>query len=122
MVLTNRYTVGDLLDSLQALNKSLEDKDLTDIKLFIGDAMSLKDEVDRYQNSVRQFYTEKDLQIIEEKTDKLIKLNKKIQEVGAVIYLYVKLHHNGIVDNKIIISLADVYQFVLKFTVQRRAR
>ena len=107
-------TVSDLLNGLQNVGKTLDEKDCSYIRQFITKKIDLQNEITLYRDSVGEF-GKADLKSLNLKIRTLEQLTTEILKYSLSIYQYIILHGNKLTDNKTIVSLDDICQFVNKY-------
>ena len=108
------YTINDLLDWLHDTGKQLEIHDYKRVKAFIEKIIELNQQITAIQDSII-WNSKSRFKEIAAINRRIGKLNSEIQKVSFIIIDYIELLHFGWTDDRKVVSLADIHQFVRKY-------
>ncbi|ARF09842.1 hypothetical protein Indivirus_4_14 [Indivirus ILV1] len=109
----DEITIGALFMRLHAVDKRLDNVDLQTVNSFIKQEKAIREEIENIRNNL-DHQSRIGLRQFNMYWSKLQQFDKKIREVGGMIFQYVMLLECGWVDNRKIVSLNDIGQFVQK--------
>lgn len=109
--MTREITIDALFGRLHAVDKRLENADLQNIQFFLKQEKEIREEVEDIRMNSDQ-HSQDDLRKINMHWSKLQEYHNTIRKVGGVILKYVMLLEHGWTDNRKIVSISDIEQFV----------